>query len=40
MTKAEMMAGLDDLLTDPRLSRVALERHLAGLTEATPLFGE
>jgi phenylacetate-CoA ligase len=40
MTKAEMMAGLDDLLTDPRLSRVALERHLAGLTEATPLLGE
>jgi phenylacetate-CoA ligase len=40
MTKADMMAGLDDLLTDPRLSRAALERHLAGLTEATPLFGE
>jgi phenylacetate-CoA ligase len=37
MTKAEMIAGLDDLLTDPRLSRAALERHLAGLTEATPL---
>jgi phenylacetate-CoA ligase len=48
MTKAEMMAGLDDLLTDPRLSRAVLERHLkrlahasvAGLTEATPLVGE
>jgi phenylacetate-CoA ligase len=40
MTKAEMMAGLDDLLTDPRLSRAALERHLAGLAEATPLLGE
>jgi phenylacetate-CoA ligase len=40
MTKAEMMAGLDDLLTDPRLSRAALERHLAGMTEATALHGE
>jgi phenylacetate-CoA ligase len=40
MTKAEMMAGLDELLTDPRLSRAVLERHLAGLTEATPLLGE
>jgi phenylacetate-CoA ligase len=40
MTKADMMAGLDDLLTDPRLSRAVLERHLAGLTEATPLLGE
>lgn len=39
MTKAEMMAGLDDLLTDPRLSRAVLERHLAGLTEAAPLLG-
>jgi phenylacetate-CoA ligase len=40
MTKAEMMAGLDDLLTDPRLSRAVLERHLAGMTEATALLGE
>jgi phenylacetate-CoA ligase len=41
MTKADMMAGLDDLLTDPRLSRAALERHLAGsTTEATALHGE
>jgi phenylacetate-CoA ligase len=41
MTKAEMMAHLDDLLTDPRLSRALLERHLAGsTTEATPLLGE
>jgi phenylacetate-CoA ligase len=41
MTKADMMAALDDLLTDPRLSRAALERHLAGsTTEATPLHGE
>jgi phenylacetate-CoA ligase len=31
MTKAEMMAGLDDLLTDPRLSRAALEHHLKRL---------
>ena len=41
MTKAEMMAGLDDLLTDPRLSRAVLERHLAAsTTEATALLGE
>ena len=41
MTKTEMMAGLDDLLTDPRLSRAVLERHLAaGTTEATALLGE
>jgi phenylacetate-CoA ligase len=41
MTKADMMAGLDDLLTDARLSRAVLERHLAGsTTEATALFGE
>jgi phenylacetate-CoA ligase len=31
MTKAEMMAGLDHLLTDPRLSRAALERHIKRL---------
>jgi phenylacetate-CoA ligase len=40
MTKTEMMAGLDDLLTDPRLSRAVLERHLAGMTEAAALHGE
>jgi phenylacetate-coenzyme A ligase PaaK-like adenylate-forming protein len=41
MTKAEMMANLDRLLTDPRLSRAALERHLAqSTTEATELLGE
>jgi phenylacetate-CoA ligase len=41
MTKADMMAGLDDLLTDARLSRAALERHLAGsTTEATALLAE
>jgi phenylacetate-CoA ligase len=40
MTKADMMAGLDDLLTDPRLSRALLERHLAGMTEATALHSE
>jgi phenylacetate-coenzyme A ligase PaaK-like adenylate-forming protein len=41
MTKAEMMANLDRLLTDPRLSRAALEEHLARSTaEATELLGE
>jgi phenylacetate-CoA ligase len=41
MTRADMMAGLDDLLTDARLSRAVLERHLAGsTTEATALLGE
>jgi phenylacetate-coenzyme A ligase PaaK-like adenylate-forming protein len=41
MTKAEMMAGLDGLLTDARLSRTLVEDHLAASTEAaTPLLGE
>ena len=41
MTKAEMMAGLDRLVTDPRLSRAVLEGHLAAsAAEATELFGE
>ena len=31
MTKPDMMARLDDVLTDPRLSRNALDEHLAGL---------
>ena len=40
MTKAEMMAGLDGLLTDARLSRAVLEEHLArSAAGASELFG-
>jgi phenylacetate-coenzyme A ligase PaaK-like adenylate-forming protein len=41
MTKAEMMAAFDQVLTDPRLSRAVVEEHLAGsAAEATELLGE
>ena len=37
MTKAEMMADLDDVFTDRRLSRGRIERHLATLGEEPDL---
>jgi phenylacetate-CoA ligase len=41
MTKAEMMANFDSALTDPRLSRDLVERHLAGsVAEPSLLLGE
>ena|SRR5690349_5312201 len=41
MTKAEMMAGFDDLVTDPRIRLTDVERHLADSTdEPSLLLGE
>jgi phenylacetate-CoA ligase len=41
MTKAEMMANFDSAVTDPRLSRGLVERHLAGsVAEPSLLLGE
>ncbi len=40
MTKEDMMANLDDILTDPRLSRHTLEAHLAGLSDDAYLLDE
>ncbi len=41
MTKAEMMENFDSALTDPRLSRDLVERHLAGsVAEPSLLLGE
>jgi phenylacetate-CoA ligase len=41
MTKAEMMAAFDEVVTDPRLSRSLVEAHLAATTtEPTELLGE
>lgn len=37
MTKAEMMAELDDVFTDRRLTRGLIDRHLAGLGEEPEL---
>jgi phenylacetate-CoA ligase len=41
MTKAEMMAAFDEVVTDPRLSRSLVEAHLAATaTEPTELLGD
>jgi phenylacetate-CoA ligase len=41
MTKAEMMASFDDVVTDPRIDRRTVESHLAGTgVEASELLGE
>ena len=40
MTKDDMMANLDEILTDPRLSRQMLEAHLAELSDDKYLLDE
>jgi phenylacetate-CoA ligase len=40
LDKATMMHGFDDLVTDPRLRRADLERHLAGLERDELYLGE
>jgi phenylacetate-CoA ligase len=39
MTKADLMAGFDDIVTDRRLSRALAERHLASLESDSYLLG-
>jgi phenylacetate-CoA ligase len=40
LTKATLMANLDAVITDPRLSRAVLERHLSGSTPGQLLLDE